>query len=391
MHWLAAVCTTLLASAATTLAFDVSLLWDVPDDAREITQASAQIQLNSSTSPIGTEWIGVGWNAGAISLQKTGEEQLVVLMQVRAPNDNTTVRAGRVTDYATAHYIDRKDTASRGMYLQSKIDKDDANNSEFSLKVIAHYNMVANNTIYQGLWSDGQVWTYMGSLVLQHPKTSSIKEEVARALEDAARVDNASNKLDSMANARSAVSVGDSGEESSRDRMAATKEPEAPSAPSKDPLGGTKPPETLATCDINRDTTTGHIRPVCKFVRQLPMVESFQQPFSGIRRTSDGNQKFERAGIFKELSLKSRLAAVYDISAARCVSHNRQNTDIASCQRDPNSPEFIISIDGLTPVEAKERANLMEGGNAIETDANLLEESSKIHHEASKLPEVDVA
>ncbi|KAJ2364125.1 hypothetical protein H4S01_003945 [Coemansia sp. RSA 2610] len=385
MRWLAAASALVLPALAT--AFDVSLLWDVPDEAQEITQASALIKLNSTSSPIGTEWIGVGWNSGAISLQKLGDEQLVVLMQVRAPNDNSTVRAGRVTDYATAHYIDREDKAAhQGMYLQSKIDKDDANNSEFSLKVIAHYNMIANNTIYQGLWSDGKVWTYMGSLVLGHPKTASIKEEVARALEDAAHSDNASaNKLDSSSSARSVVVGAD--HDSVDNRVAADKEPEAPVAV-KDPLGGTKPPETLATCDINRDST-GHIRPVCKFIRQLPIVPSFQQPFSGVRRTADGNPKFERAGIFKDLSLKSRLAKVFDISAARCVSHNRKATDMASCQRDPNNPEFVIAIDGLTPVEAKERANLMEGGNAIETDADLLDESSKIHHEASKLPEVE--
>ncbi|KAJ1746654.1 hypothetical protein LPJ79_005760, partial [Coemansia sp. RSA 1821] len=320
-----------------------------------------------------TEWISVGWNAGAISLQKTDKEQLVVLLQVRTPNSNTTVRAGRVADYATAHYIDRKDAENRGMYLQSRIDKDDAKNSENSLKVIAYYNMAANNAIYQRLWSDGQMWTYMGSLVLQQPKTNIIKKEIMLA----------TNKLDSMPNVRSVVSVGDADDESSRDRMAATKEPEAPSALPKDPLDSTKPPETSATCDVNRDTIASHIRPICKFVRQLPMVESFQQPLSGVWRTTDGNQKFERAGIFKDLSLKSRLAAVYGISSAR-VSHNRQSTDIVS-------PEFIISIDGLTPVEAKERANLMEGGHAIETDANLLEESSKPHHKTSKLPVVDVA
>ncbi|KAI9481914.1 hypothetical protein BX667DRAFT_535085 [Coemansia mojavensis] len=303
---------------------------------RKITQASAQVQLNSSTSPIGTEWISVGWNAGAISPQKTDKEQLVVLLQVRTPNSNTTVRAGRVADYATAHYIDRKDAENRGMYLQSRIDKDDANNSENSLKVIAHYNMAANNAIYQRLWSDGQVWTYMGSLVLQQPKTNIIKKEIMLA----------TNKLDSMPNARSVVSVGDAGDESSRDRMAATKEPEAPSAPSKDPLDSTKPPETSATCDVNCDTIASHIRPICKFVRQLPMVESFQQPLSGVWRTTDGNQKFERAGIFKDLSLKSRLAAVYGISAAR-VSHNRQSTDIVSCQRDPTAPSLSFPLTVL--------------------------------------------
>ncbi|KAJ2483744.1 hypothetical protein IWW56_000118 [Coemansia sp. RSA 2131] len=384
MRWLA---TTALLLPALVSAFDVGLLWDVPDEAQEITQASAQIRLNSTTSPIGTEWIGVGWRTGAISLQKLGDEQLVVLMQVRAPTDNSTVRAGRVTDYATAHYIDRQDkSTNQGMYLQGKIDKDDAHNSDFSLKVVAHYNMVANNTIYQGLWSDGQVWTYLGSLVLQHPKTSSIKEEVARALEDAARMDATAgaNKLDEAGNARSVVVGADNGES----RVAAVREPEAPVSV-KDPLSGTKAPETLATCNINRDST-GHIRPVCRFVRQLPMVPSFEQPFSGIRRTADGNSKYERAGIFKGLSLRSRLASVYDIAAARCVSHNRKASDIAACQRDPNNPEFIVSIDGITPVEAKERADLMEGGNAIETDAELVAESQKMHHEASKLPEVDV-
>ncbi|KAJ2103752.1 hypothetical protein GGI09_000503, partial [Coemansia sp. S100] len=103
-----------------------------------------------------------------------------------------------------------------------------------------------------------------------------------------------------------------------------------------------------------------------------------------------------RAGIFKDLTLKGRLANVYNISAGRCVSHNRGKSDIASCQRDPNNPEFYISIDGLTPVEARERAEILEGGNgtneaaAVAADSDILEEKSLMHHESSKLPDVNL-
>ncbi|KAJ2895692.1 hypothetical protein IWW38_002232 [Coemansia aciculifera] len=168
-------------------------------------------------------------------------------------------------------------------------------------------------------------------------------------------------------------------------------EPETSTPASKDPLGGTKPPETLATCEINRDSS-GRIRPVCKFIRQLPIVPSFAHPFSAVRRTVDGNSKFERAGIFKDLTLKGRLANVYDISAGRCVSHNRDKKDIASCQRDPNNPEFFISIDGLTPVEARERADIAEGSHeaASAADSDIIAEKSLIHNESSKLPDVNV-
>ncbi|KAJ1663168.1 hypothetical protein IW140_005666 [Coemansia sp. RSA 1813] len=360
--------------ACLALGFDVNLLWDVPDDARDITQASAHVQLNSTTAPIGTEWIGVGWETGAISVQKLSNEQLVVLMQVRAPNNDSTVRAGRVTEYASAHYIDRSDKQSKqGMYLQAKLDQDDSKSPSYTLKVIAHYNMVANNTIYQGLWSDGEVWTYMGSLVLQHPKTTSIKEEVARALEEAAQIGDGHDSK-----ARAVVS-------------SSSEEPSTEVA--KDPLGGARPPETLATCAINRDTSSGLIKPVCKFVRQLPMVPSFATPYSGIRRTADGNRKFERAGIFKDLALKGRLANMYEVAAGRCVSHNRDKTDIASCQRDPNNPEFFIAMDGLTPVEARERAELLDTHDAKdpEEDPDVRDERSKMHHEASKLPDIHAA
>ncbi|KAJ2744863.1 hypothetical protein GGI20_002631 [Coemansia sp. BCRC 34301] len=364
--------------------FGVSLNWDVPDAASDIVQASARVQLNSTSSPIGTEWVGVGWDAGAISLQKIASDQLVVLMQVRTPGNSSSVRVGRVTEYASAHYIDREDATKQGMYLQSKIDRDDASNLAVTLKVIAHYNMIANNTIYQGLWSDGEVWTYMGSLILQHPKVGSIKEEVARALEDAARLDDSSVVAKSRDTPQPTTG---------NDSVAAVRaaEPEAVPA-SKDPLSGAKPPETLATCEINRDSS-GRIRPVCKFIRQLPVVPSFAHPFSAVRRTVDGNAKFERAGIFKDLALKGRLANVYDISAARCVSHNRGKGDVASCQRDPNNPEFFISIDGLSPVEAKERAEILEGnGNeaVAASDSDLIAERSLIHNESSKLPDVNV-
>ncbi|KAJ2022499.1 hypothetical protein GGI06_001790 [Coemansia sp. S85] len=354
-------------------AFDVSLSWDVPDTAQDVVQASARIQLNSTSSPLGTEWVGVGWDTGAISLQKLSNDQLIVLLQLRAPNNSSSIRVGRVTEYASAHIIDQEDHKKQGMYLQSKIDKDDSGNQAFTLKVIAHYNMIANNTIYQGLWSDGEVWTYMGSLVLQHPKVGSIKEEVARALEDAARLD------DPPVSAKM--------RDASEENLFGSKNQSASATPTKDPLGGAKPPETLATCEINRDSS-GRIRPVCKFIRQLPVVPSFAQPFSAVRRTVDGNPKFERAGVFKDLMLKGRLANVYDITAGRCVSHNRGGSDVASCQRDPNNPEFYISIDGLTPAAAKERAEML-GEAAVDSD--VIAEQSSVHGESSKAAEIDVA
>ncbi|KAJ2743531.1 hypothetical protein H4S06_005564, partial [Coemansia sp. BCRC 34490] len=372
----------LLALAGLARGLDVSLLWEVPDDAHDITQASASVQLNTTTAPAGTEWIGVGWDSGAISLQKLSNDQLVVLMQVRAAANDSSVRAGRVTEYASAHYIDS--SSRKGMYLQAKIDQDDSRAAAYTLKVIAHYNMVANNTIYQGLWSDGELWTYMGSLVLQHPKTSSIKEEVARALEDAAQ---AGDGHDAKARAVAAVGDGSPTAKDEKDPASASGSGSGSGSAARDPLGGARPPETLATCDINRDLSSGRIKPVCKFVRQLPMVPSFGAPYSGIRRTADGNRKLERAGVFKDLALKSRLANVYEISAARCVSHNRDQTDVASCQRDPNNPEFYVAIDGLTPVEARERTELLDARRDDE-DPDVRDEQSRLHHDASKLPDI---
>ncbi|KAJ1720725.1 hypothetical protein LPJ61_006125, partial [Coemansia biformis] len=85
----------------------------------------------------------------------------------------------------------------------------------------------------------------------------------------------------------------------------------------------------------------------------------------------------------------SRLATVYDITAARCISHNRGSTDMASCQRDPNNPEFLISIDGLTQSAAGGVREEIVGGAPVE-DPELLKERDQIRHDASKLPEVDV-
>ncbi|KAJ1956703.1 hypothetical protein EC988_001207 [Linderina pennispora] len=358
------------------LAFDVNLVWDVPDNALDLTQASAHVALNSSSSPIGTEWIGVGWDSGAISLQKLRDNSLAVILQVRTPTNESTVRAGRVTEYATAHYIDKEDKQARqGMYLMSKVDHDDSMQAGYSLKVVAHYNMVSNNTIYQGLWSDGDIWTYMGSIILQHPSKGSIKDEVSKALEEAAKPD---SRAMVGGDDRTRVSAEGSGSS-----------PQSTDAP-KDPLGGAKPPETLATCEINREAS-GRIRPVCRFIRQLPMVPSFSKPFSGVRRTAGGDPKSERAGVFKDLVLKSRLADVYDISGAKCVSHNRGKDDIASCQRDPNSPEFYIAIDGGADGvrgEQSERSVIVEGEDP---DKEFEEERSLMHHDtASKLPEVNI-
>ncbi|KAJ1930500.1 hypothetical protein FBU59_006966, partial [Linderina macrospora] len=301
---------------------------------------------------------------------------MAVIMQVRTPTNESTVHAGRVTEYATAHYIDKDDKQARqGMYLMSKVDHDDGTQAGYSLKVVAHYNMVSNNTIYQGLWSDGDIWTYMGSIILQHPTKGSIKEEVSKALEEAAKPDS------------HAMIGGDDRNRVSADGSAS---PTTSAEAAKDPLGGTKPPETLATCEINREAS-GRIRPVCRFIRQLPIVPSFNKPFSGVRRTNGGDAKLERAGVFKDLVLKSRLADVYDISGAKCVSHNRGKDDIASCQRDPNNPEFYIAIDGGAEGargDQPERTAIIEGDDP---DKEFEEERSRMRHDtASKLPEVNI-
>ncbi|KAJ2006221.1 hypothetical protein GGI04_001952 [Coemansia thaxteri] len=306
-------------------AFDVNLMWDVPDDAKDITQASAHIQLNSTSSPIGTEWIGVGWDTGAISLQKLSNDQLVVLMQVRAPNNTSTVRAGRVTEYASAHYIDREDrTAKQGMYLQSKVDKDDAANQSITLKVIAHYNMIANNTIYQGLWSDGEVWTYMGSLVLQHPKTGSIKEEVARALEDAARIDDSGvSNGGGAARTRDtsrALAVAGGGNEAS----AAVRAPEAESTvpAGKDPLSGTKPPETLATCDITRDSE-GRIRPVADATQEIAKRPGALMLKNDVTTTCEVAMFSDVVGVFAATCITWSSPGVMDPTVTYNVVYNR--------------------------------------------------------------------
>ncbi|KAI7823420.1 hypothetical protein BX661DRAFT_186563, partial [Kickxella alabastrina] len=266
-----------------------------------ITQMSAHIQLNSTSSPINTEWTGIGWDTGSISIQKLSDNQLVALFQLHAPTNDSTVRAGRATEFSTAYFID--EPQKQGMYLQSKIDKDNSASSGYSL---------------------------------------SIKEEVAKALEEAAKMDD----RDPTTQAESTSSA-----------IAAEPEPlgEFAVPASRNPLGRTKPPETLATCEINRDSQ-GKIKPICKFLRQLPIVPSFPHPFSSLRRTAGGNVKFERAGIFKDLAMKGRLANVIDITAARCVSHGRMEGDLASCQRDPNNPEFYVAIDGIAlNGEEKER------------------------------------
>ncbi|KAJ1963546.1 hypothetical protein GGI12_001995 [Dipsacomyces acuminosporus] len=371
-------------------AFDISLLWEVPEDAIDITQGSAHVTINKTSSPIGTEWIGVGWETGAISLQKLSDDQLVAILQVRAPSNDSSVHAGRVTEYAKAHYIDKTNNhkSKNGVYLESKIDADSAESQGYSLKVIAHYNMISNNTIYQGLWSDGKVWTYMGSIVLQHPKTGSIKEEVAKALEEAAKADSHSKE-----GSKSIHTVGDNSTPSPTlsSASAAVRDAHGISSvpPTKDPLSGVKAPEVLATCDINRESGTGVIKPVCRFIKQLPIIPSFKGLFSAIRRTQDGSPKVERSGVWKDLMLKSRLAKTFEITTGRCVSHNRRKGDAASCQRDPNNPEFLIAIDGERhkDKDGDKPDNIESESATAERDVDQEEEGDRMRHAVSKHPE----
>ncbi|KAJ2745627.1 hypothetical protein GGI20_002010 [Coemansia sp. BCRC 34301] len=145
---------------------EVDLEWDVGTGAKDITTAMSMLRFANDTAPPGTEWVSLGWNYGTLSLQHRVDSSSFIVMQVSPPTTAHQVLLGKTSDLSEVSYHPTGEGPSQ-VVLESKVDLD--SNLPYYFKVEAHHDVLQNRTIYEGLYSIGNHWMYMGSLVLQHP------------------------------------------------------------------------------------------------------------------------------------------------------------------------------------------------------------------------------
>ncbi|KAJ1962442.1 hypothetical protein GGI12_002649 [Dipsacomyces acuminosporus] len=162
-------------------AFEVQLEWDVLEGTKDITTAMSLVRLANDTSPLGTEWTGIGWDSGSLSLQYRDDKASLIIMQIAPPTNMHQVILGKTSNLAEAKYKPTKKGGSQ-VFLESKVEMDP--NLPYYFKVEAHHDMKENRTTYEGLYSVGNSWNYMGSLVLQHPKDPNSSSLVSNRLAD---------------------------------------------------------------------------------------------------------------------------------------------------------------------------------------------------------------
>ncbi|KAJ2351716.1 hypothetical protein GGH92_001674 [Coemansia sp. RSA 2673] len=145
---------------------EVDLEWDIGPGAKEITTAMSMLRFANNTAPPATEWVSLGWNYGTLSLQHRADSSSFVVMQLSPPTKLHEVVLGKLSDLSEVSYHPTGEGPSQ-VVLESKVELDSS--SPYYFKVEAHHDMLQNRTIYEGLYSIGNHWMYMGSLVLQHP------------------------------------------------------------------------------------------------------------------------------------------------------------------------------------------------------------------------------
>ncbi|KAJ1872610.1 hypothetical protein LPJ71_011823, partial [Coemansia sp. S17] len=145
---------------------EVDLEWDIGPGAKEITTAMSMLRFANNTAPPATEWVSLGWNYGTLSLQHRADSSSFVVMQLSPPTKLHEVVLSKLSDLSEVSYHPTGEGPSQ-VVLESKVELDSS--SPYYFKVEAHHDMLQNRTIYEGLYSIGNHWMYMGSLVLQHP------------------------------------------------------------------------------------------------------------------------------------------------------------------------------------------------------------------------------
>ncbi|KAJ1860297.1 hypothetical protein LPJ73_001432 [Coemansia sp. RSA 2703] len=150
--------------------YEVDVEWDVGSGTKGITTAMSLLRFTNETSPPATEWVPLGWTYGTMSLQHRGDKSTFISMQLSPPSPDHQVILGKMSDIADVKYQATKEGPSQ-VFLEAKVELDAS--QPYYFKVEAHHDLKANRTTYESLYSMGEHWLYVGSLILQHPNSAN--------------------------------------------------------------------------------------------------------------------------------------------------------------------------------------------------------------------------
>ncbi|KAJ2077138.1 hypothetical protein H4R24_005309 [Coemansia sp. RSA 988] len=390
---------------APTAALQIALEWTPDASTRSITSASSMLRIANGTAPPQTEWLALGWDYGSLGLQRRSGSDSVV-MQLTPPSAAFQAIVGRAANSVEAHHRPTavKDHLSQ-VQLEMPVQLDPT--LEYYFKVQAHHDIGLNRTTYEGLYSTGDSWQYLGSLILQHPTASNTSattdsaspKEAVPVLSHFLSSKNPSlqktstgkeEKKEERTNSGS-ESNSDSGSDSdsdteSTDGIWRPKHKEMFAQPTQDSSDNgvlnsalsdfihaglqalQSPFEEQSTSSAPAmETSTVHsaglddlasamaVAPEILHHKRLtneivfPKVPLFPHLFSGIQRLDGANHSLLRAGIFKHFQLRDRLGETFLVTNVRAFVYDAEDVDVAIARHYVLASSYLLSIDGPRP------------------------------------------
>ncbi|KAJ1719645.1 hypothetical protein LPJ53_005634 [Coemansia erecta] len=196
--------------------YEVDVEWDVGSGTKGITTAMSLLRFTNETSPPATEWVPLGWNYGTMSLQHRADKSTFISMQLSPPSPDHQVILGKMSDIADVKYQATKEGPSQ-VFLETKVDLDAS--QPYYFKVEAHHDLKANRTTYESLYSVGEHWLYVGSLIMQHPNSANGTQSIVSQSDANKRKSGSDGESDSNSDSESESDSESSSKPSARARV----------------------------------------------------------------------------------------------------------------------------------------------------------------------------
>lgn len=346
---------------------EVDLEWDTSAATQQkagINTAMSLLRFTQDTSPPGTEWIPLGWEYGSLRIQHLQDSRTKILMELTSPQQDFKVSLGRQSELTQAQYSPDAESATQVVLetIASPWTGSDGlaldANLPYYFKVEAHHDLLLNRTTYEGLFSTGDHWKYLGSLVLQHPHNQTNSPAVSSTAEESTSIKERDEKEDSddeEANTSGTESETDSDTEESttkggRHQLQMYEEV----LDSHDDSGSLRDlmreafGEFLRTEHNHRPRTPQD--PSNTVERQLDnglqYTEVFPFPglFSGIHRMNDTTGTV-RAAVYKKLQLRDRLGQVFAVAQGKAYVYDSTDRDDPHVRNYLAANSFLLTIN----------------------------------------------
>ncbi|KAJ1748394.1 hypothetical protein LPJ79_004552 [Coemansia sp. RSA 1821] len=315
----------LLASIAQCL--EINLEWDIGEGTTAITSASSLLRFTSDAAPEFTEWIPLGWDHGSMSLQHRDNGTAFIVMQLTPPSAHHQAILGKSSDIAQSN---AHGTAQGPPQVLLEAPMDLQSSEPYYFKVEAHHDIKQNRTTYEGLYSSGDHWQYLGSLIMQYPTTNTTQSQLHSTSTD----NNDLNRLISALATSIPPSTSTSAQSSDSD-----------SDDSGSDENDLDDKQFYAKDDSSEDNSSNSINRI-KNPIEFPTTPAFPRIFSGIRRLDGGDPELLRAGVYKSFEMRDRLGDTFFVSKAHAYLYDSSDSDLASVRHYFMASSYLLTIDG---------------------------------------------